>query len=248
MGTELIENDLAKLFPGARIARMDRDEISTREDLEGAIEAIEKREVDLVVGTQMIAKGLDFPGLTLVGLVMADVAFNLPDFRAGERSFQLLTQVAGRAGRHLHDRAGKVVIQTYNPDHPSVLFSQAHDFIGFAEQELGFRRALGYPPFGRIAAFRVQGLNLDRVLEAAARLKTRAEALKRRSDGFAKIEILGPAEAPLARLRNQHRHQLLVKADDASSLGAFCRSLTDDLDWVPAAVKISVDVDAVHML
>jgi primosomal protein N' (replication factor Y) len=248
MGTELIEKDLTRLFPGARVARMDRDEISTREDLEGAIRAIEEREVDLVVGTQMIAKGLDFPGLTLVGLVLADVAFNLPDFRASERSFQLLTQVAGRSGRHLKGRAGQVVVQTYNPGHPSILFTQAHDYSGFAEQELSFREALGYPPFGRLAAFRVQGPDLNKVVAAARELRLRGQALKAKAEWLTAIEILGPAEAPLARLRNLHRHQLLAKAPNAGLLGAFSRALVDDLSWVPGGVKVAVDIDAAHML
>ncbi|RYZ79384.1 MAG: primosomal protein N', partial [Proteobacteria bacterium] len=156
LGTELIERDLTRLFPGARIARMDRDEITTREDLEDAVRSIENREVDILVGTQMIAKGLDFPGLTLVGLVMADVAFNLPDFRASERAFQLLTQVAGRSGRHLDEGAGRVIIQTYNPEHPSIHYTVNHDYEGFAEYDLGFREPLHYPPFWRLASFRIQ--------------------------------------------------------------------------------------------
>ena len=248
LGTEMIENDLARIFPGARIARMDRDEISTREDLERAIKSVEEREVDILVGTQMIAKGLDFPGLTLVGLVLADVAFNLPDFRASERSFQLLTQVAGRSGRHLDEGAGRVIIQTYNPDHPSIQYTCAHDYEGFAQFETGFREMLGYPPFGRLASFRVQGLDLDKVKGVAKALRARAEALQPRSVHFAKIEILGPAQAPLAKLRNQHRWQLLVKGPDPASLGAFCRALNERLDWLPPAVKVSLDIDAVHLL
>jgi primosomal protein N' (replication factor Y) len=248
LGTEMIENDLARIFPGARVARMDRDEINTREDLERVIKSVEDREIDILVGTQMIAKGLDFPGLTLVGLVLADVAFNLPDFRASERSFQLLTQVAGRSGRHLDEGAGRVIIQTYNPDHPSIQFTCAHDYEGFAKYESSFREALGYPPFGRLASFRVQGLDLDKVTAVARGLRSRATALQTRSDRFAKIEILGPAQAPLAKLRNNHRWQLLIKGPDATSLGTFCRTLNDHLDWLPPAVKVSLDIDAVHLL
>jgi primosomal protein N' (replication factor Y) len=248
LGTEMIENDLAKLFPAARIARMDRDEINTREDLERVIHAVENREIDLLVGTQMIAKGLDFAGLTLVGMVMADVAFNLPDFRASERSFQLLTQVSGRSGRHLDEGAGRVFIQTYNPDHPSIQFTCAHDFEGFARFELGFREALSYPPFWRLACMRIQGLDLEKVIHSARGLKSQALGLQARLPAFAKIEILGPAEAPLAKLRNQHRWQLLLKGPDSAALGAFCRTLCENQDWLPTAVKISVDIDAVHML
>jgi primosomal protein N' (replication factor Y) (superfamily II helicase) len=244
----MIENDLVKIFPGARVARMDRDEISSREDLERMIKAVEDREVDLLVGTQMIAKGLDFPGLTLVGLVMADVAFNLPDFRSSERSFQLLTQVSGRSGRHLDEGAGRVIIQTYNPDHPSIQFTCAHDYQGFAQFELGFREALGYPPFWRLASFRIQGLEQSAVEETARRLKTRAQTLQSKSPNFARIEILGPAPSPLARLRNNYRWQLLVKGPDAGALVTFCRHLCENQDWVPPKVKLAVDIDAVHML
>jgi primosomal protein N' (replication factor Y) len=248
LGTELVEKDLARLFPEARIARMDRDEINTREDLERAVKSVENREVDILVGTQMIAKGLDFPGLTLVGLVLADVAFNLPDFRSAERSFQLLTQVAGRSGRHLDEGAGQVIVQTYNPDHPSILFTQAHDYQGFANFELSFREALKYPPFWRLAGFRIHGLDLEKVMETARKLRVRCEALKLRSENFTNVEILGPAEAPLAKIRNQHRWQLLLKGPDARTLGSFCRQLLDNQEWIPSGVKVVVDIDAVHLL
>lgn len=249
LGTETVEKDLGRLFPKARIARMDRDEITGREDLERVIKSVEDREVDILVGTQMIAKGLDFPGLTLVGLVMADVAFNLPDFRASERSFQLLTQVAGRSGRHLDERSGQVFIQTYNPDHPSITYTCAHDFTGFAEFELGFREALQYPPFARLAGLRIQGLDLEKVKLAANKLRSRALALKAaHPEAYGGVEVLGPAQAPLAKLRNQHRWQMLVKAPDAGVLGAFCRKLSESLGSLPPAVKISFDIDAVHLL
>ena len=248
LGTEMVENDLAKLFPGARVARMDRDEISTREDLESMIRAVENRDVDILVGTQMIAKGLDFAGLTLVGMVMADVAFNMPDFRSSERSFQLLTQVSGRSGRHLNEGAGRVIIQTYNPDHPSILYTCAHDYESFARFELGFREALHYPPFWKLACLRVQGLDLERVSTSARNLRARAAALQSKVEAFSQVEILGPAEAPLAKLRNQHRWQLLLKGPDAATLGSFCRRLCEDLGWLPPAVKVTVDIDAMHML
>ncbi|MEK7355546.1 MAG: primosomal protein N', partial [Bdellovibrionota bacterium] len=249
LGTEMIERDLAKMFPSARVIRMDRDEISTREELEDAVRSVENREVDILVGTQMIAKGLDFPGLTLVGLVMADVAFNLPDFRASERSFQLLTQVAGRSGRHLAEkRAGRVIIQTYNPDHPSIQFTVAHDYAGFAAFDLAFREALKYPPFARLASFRIQGLDLEKVKRTAQVLRSRALVLQARSAAFAGIEILGPAQAPLAKIRNNHRWQLLLKGPDAATIGQFCRRLCESQDWVPSAIKVAVDMDAVHLL
>ncbi len=248
IGTEQIERDLTRLFPGARIARMDRDEISTREQLESVVKAVENREIDILVGTQMIAKGLDFPGLTLVGLVMADVAFNLPDARAAERSFQLFTQVAGRAGRHLDVGAGRVIIQTYNPDHPSITYTVAHDYGGFAEFDLAFREAAQYPPFYRLANFRIQGPNLERVQKASRQLRSQADSLHSKMKAFEHVQVLGPAEAPLSKLRNQYRYQMLVKAPDAGALGNFCRNLIENQQWIPPGIKITVDIDSVHML
>lgn len=248
LGTELVEADLQRLFPEARIARMDRDEISTREDLESAIADIENGEVDFIVGTQMIAKGLDFPKLTLVGLVMADIAFNLPDFRASERAFQLLTQVSGRSGRHVNDIPGRVIIQTYNPDHPSIRFTQTHDYSGFAQFEMSFREQLQYPPFWRLGAFRIQGLDLDKTRKAADLLRSRAETLQAQQIAYQKIELLGPAPCPLAKLRNNFRFQFLAKGPDAANLGRFCRQLLADGDWIPSAVKVSIDIDAINLL
>lgn len=254
IGTERIEQDLHRLFPNARLVRMDRDEIQTREDLEEALAKVEKREVDILIGTQMIAKGLDFPGLTLVGLVMADIAFNLPDFRASERAFQLLTQVAGRAGRHLKDRAGQVFLQTYNPDHPSIQYTLEHDFEGFAEHDLKFREALNYPPHGRLAAIKVAGPDLAQAEEAARCIADCARRLISKADGKGNgLTVLGPAPAPMAKLRNLYRYQILVKGDSAATpVAAFCRSLHDGLQktegLVPNKVRWSIDVDALHLL
>ncbi|MCM2280223.1 MAG: primosomal protein N' [Bdellovibrionaceae bacterium] len=248
LGTELVESDLIRLFPGARVARMDRDEISTREELEDAIAQIESGEVDFIVGTQMIAKGLDFPNLILVGLVMADIAFNLPDFRASERAFQLLTQVAGRSGRHVEDKPGRVLIQTYNPDHPSIQFTQAHDYAGFARFEMSFREQLQYPPFWRLAAFRIVGLDFEKTQRTASLLRTRAELLQAQQIAYQKIELLGPAPCPLGKLRNNFRFQFLVKSADAANMGRFCKQLLADGDWIPSAVKVSVDIDAMNLL
>lgn len=256
LGTERIEQDLAKIFPAARLIRMDRDEIQNREDLEAAISKIEKREADILIGTQMIAKGLDFPGLTLVGLVLADVAFNLPDFRASERAFQLLTQVAGRAGRHLKNRRGHVVLQTYNPDHPSIEYTLNHDFEGFAEHDLAFRAALNYPPHGRLAALKFAGPDLAVVERSAQKV---AVIARKMAEGNAKasITILGPAPAPLAKLRNMYRYQILIKgANGNAPVSSFCRTLSEHLDSLakhpsnplPPKVKLAIDIDALHLL
>lgn len=251
LGTEMIERDLALLFPDKKIARADRDEIQNRADLEELIGGMETGEIDILVGTQMIAKGLDFPKLKLVGLVLADVGFNLPDFRATERSFQLITQMSGRSGRHVKEgeSPGYVIIQTFNKEHDSIRFAQEHDFVGFAEHELNMRSALNYPPVGKLASFRIQGIHQSKVEEASRLLSRRALALKEQhAQSYKEIELLGPAQAALARLRNQFRYHFLIKATDARSMNTFCRTLLGDEEWIPAGIKISVDVDPMNLL
>jgi primosomal protein N' (replication factor Y) len=248
LGTELIERDIQKLFPSARVLRMDRDEINTREELEEAISSIEFGDVDFVVGTQMIAKGLDFPRLIHVAIVMADVAFNLPDFRASERSFQLLTQVSGRSGRHVNDGSGKVLVQTYNPDHPSIQFAQAHDFVGFSNYELEFRKALSYPPYGKLSVLRITGLDLANTEKECEKIKNYAHALKKSSRSYDEIEILGPAPAPLQKIRNKYRFQMLLKGPDSQKLGAFCQQFLSSYKLSSTRLSLSLDVDAVNLL
>lgn len=249
-GTERIEEELSSLFPQARVARADRDEIQGRLDLENLIQKMENHEIDILVGTQMIAKGLDFPKLTLVGLVLADVGFNLPDFRATERSFQLITQVSGRAGRHLdkEDRAGQVIIQTFNPSHSALGFAIHHDYEGFASWEMEHRSSLGYPPSGRLVSFRLQGIQIPRVHEASRILAQRAQKLKSLEVAYKGIEFLGPAEAVLSRLRGNYRMHALVKGSDSKSLLSFCYKLSGDSSWCPSGVKVIVDVDPLHLL
>ncbi|KYG66587.1 primosomal protein N' [Bdellovibrio bacteriovorus] len=250
LGTELIERDLARLFPEKRIARADRDEIQSRADLEDLIADMENGSIDILVGTQMIAKGLDFPKLKLVGLVLADVGFNLPDFRATERSFQLITQMSGRSGRHVKEgeSPGKVIIQTYNTEHESITFAKNHDFVGFANQELDIRGQLHYPPVGRLVSFRIQGTQLRNVEETASLLARRAQALKQQFPAYSSVEILGPAEAPLAKLRGQFRYHLLLKTTQVSVANPFSRQLLGNQDWVPSGVRILIDIDPMSLL
>jgi primosomal protein N' (replication factor Y) len=245
LGTEKIETDMASLFPGLRIARADRDEVQSREQLEHLIGAFERHEIDLLVGTQMIAKGLDFPRLNLVGLVLADVGFHWPDFRASERSFQLLTQVSGRSGRQ---SAGRVVIQTYNPEHVSIQFTVRGDFRGFAEAELRERGELHYPPSWRMAMIRIQGSSVEAGKTAAQKLMQRARALESQRNYSASLQVLGPAQAPLFKLRGQYRYQVLVKCDSSRRLNHFCRQLIGTGDWVPPRTKVQVDIDPFQML
>jgi primosomal protein N' (replication factor Y) len=250
LGTELVESEIQKLFPEARLARADRDEIQNRVDLEELIHGMESGEIDILIGTQMIAKGLDFPKLNLVGLILADVGFNLPDFRATERSFQLITQVSGRAGRHVKpgENAGQVIVQTYNPDHPSLVYAKEHNYEAFATQELEERRPLNYPPIGKLISFRIQGTQLSRVEEAARLLSKRSQQLKIKNPSYEQVEVLGPAEAPIAKLRGQFRYHLLLKGLDHRTLNFFCTQVLGDQKWLPAATRISVDVDPLHLL
>ncbi len=247
LGTELVEEDLRKLFPQARIARADRDEIQNRKELEELIAQMESQEIDILVGTQMIAKGLDFPKLTCVGLVLADVGFHWPDFRATERSYQLLTQVTGRSGRHSKD-PGKVYIQTYSPTHQSVTVAESHDVTGFYEGEIQERRDLSYPPFSRLGLLKLQGNDLKQTAHSAKMLVDRAKQLRSAFSVFEEIHILGPAPAPLSRLRGKYRFQTLLKAKNSPVLKEFCRRLLGDEKWIPSGTKVQVDIDPLHML
>lgn len=250
LGTEQVEADVKKLFPEARVARADRDEVQSREEMEDLIEKMENKEIDFLIGTQMIAKGLDFPYLTLVGFVLADVGFNLPDFRSSERSFQLLTQMSGRSGRHVKvgERPGQVIIQTYNPLHLSVEYAKNHDYEGFVKEELLAREGLGYPPYGRLISIRFQGLHKDAVERGAEIFANRAQLLKEKNAQFTELQVLGPAEAPLARLRGQYRIHVLLKAKQHQILNRCYRVLKGDAAWLPSGVRMIVDVDPMNLL
>lgn len=250
LGTEKVEEDLRKLFPESNIARADRDEINSRIELEELIEKMETSEIDILIGTQMIAKGLDFPNLKLVGLLLADVGFNLPDFRSSERSFQLMTQMSGRSGRHtkIDENPGRVFIQTYNTSHDSLAFAKNHDFEGFAANELNHRRQLNYPPFHKMAAIRVQSLSLEKVKTTCSGLSQRAYAIKEKYLTYKDVEVLGPAQAPMAKLRNQFRYHLILKHAQAHLLNQFISLLLADEAWVPSQVKVLVDIDPINLL
>ncbi|MEO0334964.1 MAG: primosomal protein N' [Pseudomonadota bacterium] len=248
LGTEQIENDLRKMFPDKVVARADRDEISKRSELESLIEDMESGQIDILVGTQMIAKGLDFPKLTMVGLALADIGMNLPDFRAAERSFQLMTQVAGRAGRHQED-GGKVVIQTFNPDHIGLKSSINADYQGFAKLELAERKALNYPPFGKLALVKLSAKSLEAAESLAKVVRSRAEQLKQKDPRYQSIQLLGPCQAPLVKIRNTYRYQMLLKGDVGGKLHAFCyQFLGDPKKWAPSGTKVQVDIDPLSML
>ena len=248
IGTEQVESVLAELLPGARIARMDRDTVTRKGALAELLDAWRSRRFDVLVGTQMITKGHDVAGVTLVGVVAPDQTLNFPDFRAAERTFQMLTQVAGRAGRG--DLPGHVLIQTYRPTHYAIRFALSHDFIGFAAEEIRYREALGYPPFSRLLNLRFDGLDGARVEETARRAAEQLRAVNEKAPRVRQAAILGPAPAPLERIRGRYRWQLLLKARETRILHDLARPLIEPRGdrSRDRSVRISVDVDPYGML
>jgi primosomal protein N' (replication factor Y) (superfamily II helicase) len=241
-GSEKLEELLHGMFPQARIGRLDRDTVRGREDFEHALNALNEGALDMLVGTQMIAKGHDIHGVTLVGVVGADMALGLPDFRAAERTFQLLTQVAGRAGRG--QSPGKVVLQTYFQDHYAVQFAARHDFAGFYEKELQFRAWMHYPPYSAIANVLIRSEKLDDALTWSGELGRWFE--KTRHEG---IRVLGPAAAPITRLKRDYRYHFILKSPSREKMNALLRAMLAEA----AARKIPrtqviVDVDAVWLM
>ena len=216
-GTEKLEHEFNGLFPSARISRMDADSTRRKGAAFQILKKFGRQETDILVGTQMITKGYDFPHVTLVGVISADLSLSFPDFRAGERTFQLLSQVAGRAGRG--DQKGRVIIQTFNPDHYVIRAAMAHDFQSFFDREKGLRKQLGYPPFSNLACLRLQGADRKMTEEAVYRLSADLKSILHRWPKRGKeIRVLGPVEAPMSRLQGKHRWQLLVKSGSVSLL------------------------------
>ena len=245
-GTEQVEKELSKLLPEARIARMDRDTTSKRGSQERLVRQWEKGEFDVLVGTQMITKGHDVAGVTLVGALLADLSLNLPDFRAAEKTFQLLSQVAGRAGRG--KEPGSVIIQTYSQDHYALQNVMNHDYKAFFAAELEFRRALNYPPFSRLIQLRLDGPTA-REVEAKARMLGEGlrERQKRDHKLFQKMEILGPAPAPIEKLRGRYRWQILLKGEKGHSILEFASHAREILPR-SHKIRLHVDVDPYNML
>lgn len=247
-GTEKVEAEIRGLFQHARIARMDRDTAKNSRRFERLLDAFERREFDILIGTQMVAKGHHFPGVTLVGVILADLSLNIPDFRAAERTYQLLTQVAGRAGRE--GKTGRVVIQTFNPDHYSILHGGEEDANVFYDRELSIRADLSYPPYTRLVNFKIEGRNECRVISCAERLKRMGVRIMK-SGRRDKLEILGPAPAPIARLRGKSRWQMLVRSSDPTVLHCFAKDLLHSIkndERLYSDVRIVHDVDPYSLI
>jgi len=247
IGTERLEQEIRTLFPETQVGRMDRDTTSRRRSHQQILKGLESGKIDILVGTQMIVKGHDFPNVTFVGVVSADTSLHFPDFRSSERTFQLLTQVAGRAGRG--EALGEVVIQTYNPDHYSILKAKDHDFTGFYQEELQFRKALDYPPFSRLINFRLTGNSEKRTKAMAEELgKVGRYLLKKKYPKG--IEVLGPSAAPFTKMRGKFRWQMLVKGKSSQLLHQFAQELESHLEVQTRGrgVHLDIDVDPVFIL
>ena len=241
-GSEKLEELLHSMFPTARIGRLDRDTVRGKEDFERVLGALNQGELDLLVGTQMIAKGHDVHGVTLVGVVNADIALGLPDFRAAERTFQLLTQVAGRAGRG--QTPGKVVLQTFFPDHYAVQYAAQHDFVGFYEKELRFRSWMHYPPYSALANALIRSNKLDDALRWSGLIGKWFE--KTRHEG---VRVLGPAAAPILRLKQDYRYHFVLKSPSREKLNAVLRAMLAyaTTQKIPRT-QVIVDVDALWLM
>lgn len=244
-GTERVEEELTKLFPDARLARIDADTAGNRKYFLAILQKMRSGEIDILIGTQMIAKGHHFPNVTLVGVVLADGGLNLPDFRSAEKTFQLITQVIGRAGRG--ESPGNVYIQTYRPDHYAIRYARDHHYQHFVEKELELRKKPAFPPYVRLAIIHIQGEKSALVQECSELL---AKFIKGKIGGITRtIALLGPAPSPIERLRNNHRWQIMLKATDLQQLHELCRNILEDQSSThKGSVRISIDIDPENML
>jgi primosomal protein N' (replication factor Y) len=246
IGTEKLEETLATAFPAARVARLDRD-VASGKRIDAVLARVRSREIDVLVGTQMVTKGHDLPNVTLVGVINADAALSIPDWRASERAFQLLVQVAGRAGRG--DVPGRVLVQTWDPDHPAIALAARHDVGAFLARELADRRELGYPPFTHAALLRIDAVDDTEARSACTRLAHAARASQAVRDGS--VLVQGPAPAPIARIRNRWRFRLMLRAAQRSQLRTVLSVLDRAISegkGLSRGVRAVIDVDPVQLL
>ena len=247
VGTEQLEETLRSMFPNARIGRLDRDTTRRRGSLRRILLEFAEGRLDILVGTQMLAKGHDFPNVTLVGVVAADASLSFPDFRSAERTFQLLTQVAGRAGRG--EAAGKVVIQSFYPDHYALKFAREQDYLGFFQHEIEFRKLLGYPPYTRLIQIVIADGDSARAVTLGQRIASALRSHSRRDGLDRMVRILGPAPAPLEKLRGKYRYQILLKSDPDYDTVSLLRQAYDELGAHRVSLKnASVDVDPLSLM
>ncbi len=246
LGTESVEQEVRKAFPQANVNRFDADSTARKNAHQQILEAFGKQQIDILIGTQMVAKGLDFPNVTLVGVITADTTLNLPDFRASEHTFSMLTQVAGRSGRA--EVTGQVIIQTYMPHHYCISAAQQHDYVGFYEKEVEARSALRYPPFSHVATLLLRGKNEKEVSDAAHTLLNQLHIWQ--TNQFRDVEILGPAPAPLSKIEGKFRWHFLLRSNTVEKICQLMRHLTDE---PPPAIKrygieFVIDIDPTNTL
>ncbi|NLV66753.1 MAG: primosomal protein N' [Spirochaetes bacterium] len=241
-GTQRIEEMLNSEFPGYRVFRLDQDTARRREAVPDLIDLMDRREIDILLGTQMVSKGFDFPGITLAGILLADIGMNMPDFRASERIVSLLIQLAGRSGRAGGE--SRVVIQTFNEENEIFSFVRNHDYTGFYRRELETRRALGYPPFGRVARILVRGKNEAEVIEASGELGNGIDSII--AGGSLRVEKLGPSPAPFTKIGGNYRYQMILKAPATAEFVPVIREALEN--FRSGKVYVEVDIDPVDML
>jgi primosomal protein N' (replication factor Y) len=245
LGTQRLEVEVKARFPTARIARMDSDTMRRPGSHQKVLSAFRSGQVDILLGTQMIAKGLDFPNVLLVGVINADSALHFPDFRAAERTFQLVTQVAGRTGRG--ERGGRVIVQTFSPEHPAIQAASRHDYEAFAEGEMAMRRRFNYPPLGSVGRIIVRGTTEETTEAVAETLRSRLEAA--RTALGVDVRILGPAPPPISKLRGKFRFHILVQSVNPQHLGETIRRATESFAIAEKdEVLFVVDIDPIDML
>lgn len=242
VGTQKVEEELSAMFPEARVERLDKDSTRKREDLERILERFRKKEIDILTGTQMIVKGHDFPGISLVGVLCGDLSLHFPDFRAAERTFQMLTQVAGRTGRE--SESGRVILQTFDPEHEAIQFAASHAYEGFFESDSVLRRELHYPPYGHLILVRVEGNSEKRVEQKAIQIGRAARSLK----GNADIMILGPAPSPRKKMVGRYRWQILFKSATRNPVRELVKALMEEKHLRGHGLKVVVDVDPIDLM
>lgn len=238
-GTERVEEEVRRYFKNARILRMDVDTTRAKDSHEKIYNAFKAREAEILIGTQMVSKGLDFPNVTLVGILAADMSLNLPDYRAAERSFQIITQVAGRAGRG--DKEGEVIVQTYTPEHYSLQYAKKYDYENFYEKEFTIRAMMGYPPFGRILLINGSGKNEDELRKQMIYL---GEKVKEKAEEFGGLEVLGPTPCIIYRIKENYRWQIIIKGEFSSKFSKSIKDiLYDKANNVYNDIRVSMDIN-----
>jgi len=248
-GTQRVVEVLENLFPKARVERMDRDTMKHKGEVQHVLKRFMQHETDILVGTQMVTKGHDFPNVTLVGVISADLSLNYPDFRAGEVTFQLLSQVAGRTGRG--NMPGKVIIQTFNPSHYAITAAKNHDYTKFFSQETALRRQVNYPPFSLIANVRFLGNSKAKTEKIATHIGMKIrKTIKKQSKRKSAVEVLGPVEAPMAKLKGKYRQQILIKSPTSRYLNQLLKEVETFSTQIlsSSGVRMIIDVDPYQMM